>query len=449
MALMKPSVSIRAEFKPLLSSANIYIEFSRELICVSSRVIVEQNKIIFLSGLANAEFILQSLTLKPETCRGLRWIGTQELQLTLEAEWTEEGNKSRDVNSHKFNGGYQHINQDLLVSRIQACQSRCFCVGCGAQIFKPSCNFKRVLPLPSENWSDFADIWFCHNHDGHGHGHTPEATSAPSVDHTRNRDLLPRPDDCLVSSLYMLVSSGQIKTGAVCNDKDKLICNRCGNFLGFVKRAKSSEVVAESPVSDSASDVYKVYYHAICFRQDSDKELLPKSLTPDDLNSDTEKKLLSEQTVEEFMCHLLRDQSHRFTSFRFIVDASLQFEGQSGVIILLWLLDQDLVVFSSASSTSSSSPLSSSPNASRSYSCSPCESMKLLYKADFLSVNGCVDKQAPDVFKAWRKDNTVHSISLPYPLCKQLLRLLITSTKKLSVSQRGLNGFHVGYLTAS
>ena len=31
--------------------------------------------------------------------------------------------------------------------------------------------FKRVLPLPSENWSDFADIWFCHNHGGEGHNH--------------------------------------------------------------------------------------------------------------------------------------------------------------------------------------------------------------------------------------------------------------------------------------
>ena len=50
---------------------------------------------------------------------------------------------------------------------------------------------------------------------------------------------------------------------------------------------------------------------------------------------------------------------------------------------------------------------------------------------------------SPGVFKMWRNDNTVHGITLPYPLCKQLLSTLISTTKKLSQSQRSLNGFHV------
>ena len=47
------------------------------------------------------------------------------------------------------------------------------------------------------------------------------------------------------------------------------------------------------------------------------------------------------------------------------------------------------------------------------------------------------------IFKMWERDNTVHGLDLPYPLCKQLLSLLILSTKQLPLSQRSLNSFHV------
>lgn len=103
--------------------------------------------------------------------------------------------------------------------------------------------FKRILPLPSENWSDFADIWFCHNHqhtnsseDVLAHDTAPplSASQKPSPSKT----LSPRPGDCLVSSLYMLVDESQVRkdTISITPNTQRLVCNRCGNFVGFVKK---------------------------------------------------------------------------------------------------------------------------------------------------------------------------------------------------------------------
>jgi len=457
-----PYVDIRVEFKPLLSSSNIVLEFSKDLVTEPSRVTVESNAVCVETVSFQAEFTLSQLQLKPNTCRGLRWIGPRELMLTLEAEWNPAMNGVGESSSPQLESLRQHLNQEHLVSKISACQSKCFCVGCGAQIFKPSCVFKRVLPLPSENWSDFADIWFCHNHGGEGHNHCH--TPAEPV-HSEQRDLRPRADDCLVGGLYLLINAGQAWQCALSVVGDKLICRRCGNFLGFVKRENSS-IPACCP---NETDVYKIYLHAICFRSEKNKELIPKPLIPTSLADGKETSLLREQSIESFLCQLLRDQSHKFTSFRFLVDANQQMKGQSDVTILLWLLDQDLVIFSSSSkrksqssqksSSNLNSPSESSPSTPklsqelphkiRPHSCSSHKSMKLLYKADFLTVNGCVDSHLPDVFKAWSKDNTVHGITLPYPLCKQFLSLLITSTQRLPRSQRSLNSFHIGYLSCS
>ena len=58
---------------------------------------------------------------------------------------------------------------------------------------------------------------------------------------------------------------------------------------------------------------------------------------------------------------------------------------------------------------------------------------------------GCRAGSQGSIFKMWERDNTVHGLDLPYPLCKQLLSLLILSTKQLPLSQRSLNSFHVSY----
>ena len=89
--------------------------------------------------------------------------------------------------------------------------------------------FERVLPLPSENWSDFADFWFCHCH-----GDTPKP---------RPTCVWPKKGDCLVSNTYILVSASHVADGAVQEKKDNSIlqCARCGNFLGVTMSNQNKE----------------------------------------------------------------------------------------------------------------------------------------------------------------------------------------------------------------
>ncbi|RUS87030.1 hypothetical protein EGW08_005183 [Elysia chlorotica] len=498
-----PSVKLRAEFKPLLSAVTLSFELSRRIISSSPRLEVTNHSIKLASEDWVVIFSICNLSLNPSSCRNLRWVGPQELQLTLVATWipsvTEAGDGVSTLNAttNGVSKHFQPFKQDQIVAKIQKCHPHCYCIGCGAQILNPSCQFKRVLPLPSENWSDFADIWFCHNHQhstGHGNkdcdnGSEPnnspkiesgcgEGTIPEHLQHVRSKGLLPRPDDCLVSSLYMLVSARQVNPSAIACSTDRLVCKRCGNFLGFVKLGDvdSSEQTLNSYLDDPLNGVYKIYFHAVSFSEDG-WDVGPRMLKvpnnppiKDGLNS-------CEQSVEDFICGLLKDQSTAFTSFRFILHSSpCKGNNQSGLDILLWLLDQELYLYSSTSDlptiktgkikasqpngavnpSSSSIPSQSSSKTTKNESkpvsfvkVQPSKHMKILYKADFCPPDGVREIPPPEVFMDWQKDNTVHGLSLPQPLCQQLLGLLVSSTAQLNPQQRLLNGFHIGYLKTS
>ncbi|CAL1539604.1 unnamed protein product [Lymnaea stagnalis] len=459
-----PLVKLRAEYKPLLSVVNIILDFSSFVIASSPRINVEIHCVSVETKEWRITFRVNQLTLKPSSCRGLRWNSDRELQLSLLADWNSEQGKGSDADgTSAAENKFKSYNQDLLVSKIQVSQSHCFCAGCGAQLLKSTCNFKRVLPLPSENWSDFADIWFCHNHtDGKDHNHAchvhaGESTLPDQFKKIKDTGLTPRLEDCLVSSLYMLISARQVKPCSVQCNADRLVCKRCGNFIGFVKlgNADSGDQTVHSYFHDPLNGVYKIYFHAVSFRDSSTKVPLGTTQILQD-GENTSDCINREQSIEDFISSLLKDQSRMFTSFRFIINSTLQQDGKSNVLILLWLLDQELSVFTSSSNKmKSSSSTGSSPSTmdnNQSHYIAPdivpLKSMKLLYKATFQPLNESqtVKSTAPDVFKAWERDNTVHGISLPYPLCKQLISLLIASTKELTLSQRSLNGFHVGYL---
>ncbi|KAH9513371.1 hypothetical protein Btru_034752 [Bulinus truncatus] len=455
-----PVVKFRAEFKPLLSVVNILLDFPSSVIANYPKVTVEPHSVSIETEAFQVIFPISQLTLKPSSCRGLRWNNENELQLTLLA----------DLNCHEIKGGdafnglcqFKPFNHERLISKIKASQSHCFCAGCGAQLLKPTCEFKRVLSLPSENWSDFADIWFCHNHtDGNEHNHSCSNLSGRStlpdqLKKVKEVGLSPRSDDCLVSSLYMLISAKQVKSCSVLCNSDRLVCKRCGNFLGFIKlgNADGGDQTLYSYFHDPLNGVYKIYFHAISFQDVN--TTLPINTLPV-LHNVESVAVDREQSIEGFISNLLKDQSRIFTSYRFIINSTLQGEGKHSVLILLWLLDQELLV--STSSAVMSIPIckkKKNPSQHESHNqlkCStpdvvPCKYIKLLYKAKFLTTDKSqsLNSTATDVFKAWQKDNTVHGISLPHSLCKQLISLLISSTKQLPSSQRSLNGFHVGYL---
>ncbi|GFO40844.1 E3 ubiquitin-protein ligase e3d-like [Plakobranchus ocellatus] len=507
----KPKVKLRAEFKPLLSSTTISFEFDRHVISSSLRLEVTNHSIQLAAKDWTVVFSIKNLTLRPPSCRNLCWISPQELQLTLLATWTPELSESGDGSTtlSDFSNGvkntYEPFRQDHLVTRIQKCHPHCYCVGCGAQILNPSCRFKRVLPLPSENWSDFADIWFCHHHHTNGENHVNnntkicdppdldnnhelrcgENTVPENLQHAKSTGLLPRPDDCLVSSLYMMVSARHVNPRAITCSVDQLVCKRCGNFLGFVKLGDVSSCADEtlnSYLDDPLNGVYKIYFHTVSFSEDG-WDVGPRMLKIPHNPHVNDGMKPREQSVEDFICSLLKDQSRVFTSFRFILHSSpCQGNSQSGLDMLLWLLDQELYLYSSTSDvpvsktntkrssashstdedkTISSLSLKSSQSSqtaaeSKAHSrpvsfikLHPCKYMKILYKVDFWPSEGIREMPPPEVFNDWQKDNTVHGLSLPHPLCQQLLSLLISSTSQLNTHQQSLNGFHVGYLRAS
>lgn len=81
--------------------------------------------------------------------------------------------------------------------------------------------FSRVLPLPSENWSDFADMWFCHDHGNNGVA-------------KQQRKLLPGLKECFVAETYVLVARQYVNEGNVKVTKSgTVVCRRCGRQLGI------------------------------------------------------------------------------------------------------------------------------------------------------------------------------------------------------------------------
>ncbi|KAL8584017.1 hypothetical protein ACOMHN_048624 [Nucella lapillus] len=428
----------------MLSLLNVVLDLSRcfkdgdgEIAEEPGYVDIEEDRITYRTAASCVVFHLQNLQLFPASCRGLRWCSPSELHLSLQAK----GREGQGVNVEFKNGILQHVEekevvntQDMVVTKIQKSQHSCYCAGCGRPIFTAKSAFKRVLPLPSENWSDFADIWFCHNHSHHHR----KSGGAPSP-----RSLSPRSGDCLVSSLYLLVHSAQVcaTTVGITPHTQRLVCRRCGNFMGFVKDKEGRSSYCESGAE--SGDVYKIYLHAVKFLSpDTFKSpgvgdsRLPLHKVPEDHNDS-----FSQGLVEDFLCQLFRDQSRLFTSFRFIIQSSHEEHADNiPIVLLVWLLDQNLEVFSSyCQLTAESSSQNQVP---------PTYVLKFLYKASFVSIKESrkSGKEGSSLFKLWERDNTVHGLDLPYPLCKQLLSLLITSTTHLPLSQRTLNSFHVGYL---
>ena len=110
--------------------------------------------------------------------------------------------------------------------------------------------FTRVLPLPTDNWSDYSDMWFCHkpqstkSHSDIGPecgGHLHSSTEPDDCLSGAER-LLPYlcEGDCLVGHWYLLVHSSMLCQQSIGADPlsrqqpRHLICLRCRNFIGCV-----------------------------------------------------------------------------------------------------------------------------------------------------------------------------------------------------------------------
>ncbi|XP_041366988.1 E3 ubiquitin-protein ligase E3D-like [Gigantopelta aegis] len=405
-------VRLHAEYKPMLSVVNIYLDFSksniRNISTPGSNITVttEKNVITVMKGGNSVQFEMNGLVLCPLSCRGLKLCGGHELQMTLQ---TTGVNDFLDTDSCFMS---QVSGQNEMVEKIHLCQSRCFCSCCGQRLFKHHGIFERVLPLPSENWSDFADFWFCHCH-----GDTPKP---------RPTSVWPKKSDCLVSNTYILVSASHVADGAVQERKDNpvLQCARCGSFLGVTMSNQNKE--NDAAALSVPHKACQLYLHALSFTTESEESVFEQPRPP-------------EVSLELFLSQLIQEQSRLYTSFRFIVNSTAVREHDRSLTVLIWLLDQDQLLYIAEGLL---------PSVPQKLKVQGQRAIKMLYRAVVHTsvTSNSTPPPGADLFETWQKDNTVHGVTLPHPLCLKLVTLLMNNTKKLPPYQRRLNGFNVTYL---
>ncbi|XP_010083878.1 PREDICTED: E3 ubiquitin-protein ligase E3D, partial [Pterocles gutturalis] len=194
-----------------------------------------------------------------------------------------------------------------------------YCQSCGDIIVKDR-KFRRVLPLPSENWSALVEEWCCHPN--------PFARST----------LHPQHDDCFLGDTFFLLNSGneshmpespmccsetghqasQSGSNLKSNENTRVICKRCKTTLG--------ETVS--------SDTIKYYVTEVII-QPSEGSF---SATP------------RSHFLQSMVAQCLLELSSAKSTFRFTI------KGDDGKIyILIWLLNSDTLLVESLGSFSSHS----------------------------------------------------------------------------------------------
>uniref|UniRef100_A0A1E1XC79 E3 ubiquitin-protein ligase E3D n=1 Tax=Amblyomma aureolatum TaxID=187763 RepID=A0A1E1XC79_9ACAR len=123
---------------------------------------------------------------------------------------------------------------------------RFMCASCSAQIMGQDKIFRRVLPLPSEDWKEAAGDWFCDSHVGTNGGAVPDV-------------LAPRADELFTSARHFLVHDTLLGE-AVKREAGKLLCGSCNVVLGK-KAAESSSALFTTRVNISPVGIGENGHH--------------------------------------------------------------------------------------------------------------------------------------------------------------------------------------------
>ncbi|XP_027552269.1 E3 ubiquitin-protein ligase E3D isoform X2 [Neopelma chrysocephalum] len=277
-----------------------------------------------------------------------------------------------------------------------------YCQSCGDIIVKDR-KFLRVLPLPSENWSDLVEEWCCHPN--------PFARST----------LHPQHDDCFLGDTFFMVNSGNeshvpeslmccsetghhaLQSGFNLKSKEntRVICKRCKTMLG--------ETIS--------SDTIKYYVTEVIIQpSEGNFSPIPRS-----------------QFVQSMVAQCLLELSSAKSTFRFTV------KGDNGkTYILIWLLNSDTLLVESLGSSSSLSvfTLFGDIFMPGSGPVGTWNAVKVLYQP-------CIKCRNKDLADAWENDMGVHPLKFPSETCLELLLMLGLSTASLPPSLRCMNSFQI------
>ncbi|KAL5006630.1 hypothetical protein ScPMuIL_015436 [Solemya velum] len=342
-------------------------------------------------------FYLEGIQLQPQTCRGLSVQNASELTVTAQVEKPE-------VEIVTFS--HQVAFQSTLVKQVQTAQNHCYCQNCGNKLFKDHCTFSRVLPLPSENWSQYSDFWFCHNH-GNDAGTVPN-------------DLLPKENDCFVGYTYILLQISNIKLGATKISKNGCIrCWRCHGQIGEMLQMK--KVHSDNSTDATCSKFVKLYIHSILFKNCYPEEEKINCKSP-------------WRRTEDFLCRFLMEQSRQYTSFRFVVQ-SVSESGET-TDCLLWMLDTELNLYKAVSCLRR-----------REVRVHADRVFKVMFQCSTMNSKNRESSDSVDrLITSWKKDDAVHCFDIPYSIFLQMIATLIHNTRCLPKSRQFLEGFHVSFL---
>ncbi|NXY22264.1 UBE3D ligase, partial [Atrichornis clamosus] len=255
-----------------------------------------------------------------------------------------------------------------------------YCQSCGDIVVKDR-KFLRVLPLPSENWSDLVEEWCCHPN--------PFARST----------LHPQHDDCFLGDTFFLLNSGNESHKS--KENTRVICKRCKTMLG----------------EKISADTIKYYVTEVII------QLSEGSFSPTPRS----------QFVQSMVAQCLLELSSAKSTFRFTI------KGDNGkTYILIWLLNSDTLLVESLGSSSSHSGFtvfgdifmpSSGPVGT-------WNAVKVLYQP-------CIKCRNKDLADAWENDMGVNPLKFPSETCLELLLILGLSTASLPPSLRCMNSFQV------
>ncbi|XP_064411623.1 E3 ubiquitin-protein ligase E3D isoform X2 [Latimeria chalumnae] len=331
----------------------------------------------------------------PSSCRGLQYVNGDGLHMNLEIH--------TDFSSECVPSAIETLKpQETYVFHCQTCK----------EIVINKRSFRRVLPLPSGNWSALVEEWCCH------------------PDPFANRKLRPLKDDCFLGDTFILVNSASVSSSVAWEPKasrsddgshhpsgsgstrkssenTKAICNRCRAMLG--------EIIS--------ADTVKFYITELMFQP-----------TCEDINKINQQ--LRGQFVEGVIAQCLVELSTVQSSFRFLVQGH---DGQ--MVVLVWLLNSDTLLVGSARNSASRKGFALLEEQSNSR-LRPNEArnvLKVLY-------HPCSKSKNKDIVGAWEKDIGVYTLTFPRKTCLELLLILSSSTESLPPSLRNMNAFQVAFL---